>query len=273
VNGATAADGGSGGGARPLIGISSYLDEAAWGVWRQTAALVPQTYVDAVADAGGVPVLLPPQRHGARETVAALDGLLLSGGPDVDPARYRERPHPSTGAPHTARDDWEFQLLDAALARDLPVLGVCRGMQLLNVALGGALIQHLPDSLGHGGHQPAPATFGSRAVHIRPRSRLGGVLGRAATVRCYHHQAVGRLGQGLQPSAWGEEETVEAVELAGARFTLGVQWHPETDDRDPRLFAAFVAACRERPEPEQQTQHQPQQQQQHPAQREQVHAR
>ena len=236
---------------RPLIGISSYLDQAAWGVWRQSAALVPQTYVDAVADAGGVPVLLPPQRHGARQAVAALDGLLLAGGPDLDPARYREQPHPQTGAPHTARDDWEFRLLDVALARDLPVLGVCRGMQLLNVARGGALIQHLPDQLGDGGHQPAPATFARRAVRIRPRSLLGGVLGGAAAVRCYHHQAVGRLGEGLLPSAWSEDETVEAVELHGHRFAVGVQWHPETDDQDPRLFDAFVAACRTGADPAQ----------------------
>ncbi|QMU80454.1 gamma-glutamyl-gamma-aminobutyrate hydrolase family protein [Streptacidiphilus sp. PB12-B1b] len=228
-----------------MIGISSYLDQAAWSVWRQPAALVPQTYVDAVTAAGGVPVLLPPQQHGARRAVAALDGLLLAGGPDVDPACYREPAHPLTGAPHTTRDAWELRLLDAALERDLPVLGVCRGMQLLNVARGGALIQHLPDRLGHGGHQPAPATYARQAVRIRPRSRLGGILGGAAAVRCYHHQAVGRLGEGLLPSAWSEDESVEALELTGARFTVGVQWHPETDDQDPRLFAAFVAACRD----------------------------
>ena len=231
-------------GGLPLIGISSYLDTAAWGVWRQPAALIPQSYVDGVAGAGGLPVLLPPQARGAARVVAALDGLLLAGGPDVDPARYGRPPHPRTGPPATARDAWEFALLDAALARGIPVLGVCRGMQVLNTALGGTLVQHLPDRVGHTGHQPARATFGPQTVRVRPDAVLGPVLGGAATVRCYHHQAVDRLGTGLLPAAWAEDGTVEAVELPGRRFTVGVQWHPETDGRDPRLFRAFAAACR-----------------------------
>ena len=228
---------------RPLIGISSYLDEAAWGAWNQPAALIHQTYVDAVTHAGGIAVVLPPQGHGARDVVGVLDGLVLSGGPDVNPRHYGETPHPRTGPPNIARDAWEFKLLAAALADDLPLLGVCRGMQLLNVALGGLLIQHLPDDVGDTSHQPARAVFGNQSVRVRPNSRLAGILGDAAPVRCYHHQAVSRLGKGLLPAAWCGDETVEAIELPEKRFVLGVQWHPEVDADDPRLFKALVAAA------------------------------
>jgi putative glutamine amidotransferase len=230
---------------RPLIGVSSYVDEAAWGVWRQPAALIATTYVNAVARAGGLAVVLPPQPYGASRLVGTVDGLVLSGGPDVDPERYGRTPHPRTGPPNRERDAWEFALLAAALAQDVPVLGVCRGMQVLNVALGGELIQHLPDDVGDVNHQPARAVFGEQSVRIRPSSLLGGVLGTVAPVRCYHHQAVRRLGAGLLPSAWHADETVEAVELPGRRFVLGVQWHPETDPDDPRLFEALVQAARD----------------------------
>ena len=231
-------------GPRPLIGITSYLDEASWGVWRQPAALLPRTYVDAVTGAGGTAVLLPPQGSGAPELVARLDALVVAGGPDVDPARYGAEADPRTGPPNTARDAWEAQLLDAALARDLPLLGVCRGMQLLNVALGGRLLQHLPDQVGDTGHQPGRAVFGELTARVRPGSLLGGIVGRSVGVRCYHHQAVAELGAGLLPSAWSEDETVEAIELPGHRFVLGVQWHPETDPGDRRLFDALVTAAR-----------------------------
>lgn len=234
---------GRGAAGRPLIGISGYLEEASWGVWRQPAAFVPQAYVEAVTAAGGLPVVLPPQDgRWAQRVLAALDGLVLAGGPDIDPARYGGVPHPHTDAPSPGRDDWELALLRAALDAGLPVLGVCRGAQLMNVAHGGDLVQHLPDRLGHSRHQPAPATFGPQAVRIRPDSLLHRVLGGSAAVRCYHHQAVGRLGGGLVPCAWGEDESVEAVELPGRRFALGVQWHPEEDPTDRRLFEALVAA-------------------------------
>ncbi|MFD9592632.1 gamma-glutamyl-gamma-aminobutyrate hydrolase family protein [Kitasatospora sp. NPDC059973] len=225
---------------RPLIGITSYQDEAAWSVWRQRASLVPQTYVDSVAAAGGTPVLLPPQPGDAGPLLDALDGLVLAGGPDIDPARYAAEADPRTGPSHQARDDWELTLLRGALDRDLPVLGVCRGMQLLNVALGGTLRQHLPER----SHQIVPAEFVRRRVAVEAGSRLAAVLGPAAEVSCYHHQATDRTGSGLRVTARAEDGTVEALELPGHRFALGVQWHPETDPDDPRLFRALVEASR-----------------------------
>ncbi|GAA1164884.1 anthranilate synthase component 2/putative glutamine amidotransferase [Kitasatospora gansuensis] len=222
---------------RPLIGVSSYRDEAAWGVWRQPAALIPQSYVEAVERAGGLPVLLPPQDPaGAARVLARLDGLVLAGGPDLDPAAYGAEPHPRTGVPQPDRDGWEFALARAALDSGLPLLGVCRGMQLLNVVLGGDLVQHLdpPD------HQVAPATFQWQEVATAPGSRLAAILGSQAKVRCYHHQAVGRPGEGLAVTARSTDGTVEGLELPGERFVLGVQWHPETDPTDPRLFQALI---------------------------------
>ncbi|MCX4751703.1 gamma-glutamyl-gamma-aminobutyrate hydrolase family protein [Kitasatospora sp. NBC_01287] len=232
----------------PLVGITSYLEQASWGVWNQPAALVPQLYVDAVIGAGAVPVLLPPQPAGpvARALLARLDGLVLAGGPDVDPARYRAEPHHRTGAPHPVRDAWEFELVRAALAVDLPLLGVCRGLQVLNAALGGDLVQHLPDRIGDESHQSAPATFHRRPVRVEPESRLAGILGERPEVLCYHHQAVDRIGTGLRPVAFAADGTVEALELPGARFALGVQWHPEADPGDPRLFRSFVDAVEEK---------------------------
>ncbi|WP_354643988.1 gamma-glutamyl-gamma-aminobutyrate hydrolase family protein [Kitasatospora camelliae] len=224
---------------RPLIGITSYLEEAAWSVWRQPAALVPHTYVDAVSRSGGTPVLLPPQPGGAGRLLDALDGLVLAGGADLDPARYGATAHPRTGEPQRDRDSWEFTLLREALDRDLPVLGVCRGMQVLSVELGGDLVQHLPD----GSHQEPPGRYVRQQVRVLADSRLGEILGESARVSCYHHQAVGRLGDGLRPTAWSPDGTVEAVELPDHHFTLGVQWHPETAADDLRLFKALADAA------------------------------
>ncbi|MFE0463315.1 gamma-glutamyl-gamma-aminobutyrate hydrolase family protein [Kitasatospora sp. NPDC058965] len=233
---------------RPLVGITSYLEQAAWGVWDQPAALVPQLYVDAITAAGAVPVLLPPQPVGEpKQLLARLDGLVLAGGPDVEPSRYGRAPHPRTGPPRVGRDEWELALTRAALDLDLPLLGVCRGLQILNVALGGTLVQHLPERTGDDSHQEAPAVFRRRTVRVAEQSVLAGVLGTGAEVLCYHHQAADALGTGLRAVAWSEDGTVEAVELSGARFAVGVQWHPEADPADPRLFDAFVRALEESP--------------------------
>ncbi|MDH6574533.1 gamma-glutamyl-gamma-aminobutyrate hydrolase family protein [Kitasatospora sp. MAP5-34] len=229
---------------RPLVGITSYLEEAAWGVWRQPAALLPQSYLNAVSRSGATPVLLPPQTGDTGRLLDRLDGLVIAGGSDIDPARYGAPAHPLTDLPHELRDAWEFDLLRGALDRDLPLLGVCRGMQLLNVALGGDLVQHLPDQVGGEDHKIAPGTYNRQPVLISPGSRLGGIMGRSAKVPCYHHQAIGRLGSGLRATAWSADESVEAVELPDHSFALGVQWHPEADPTDARLFDAFVLATR-----------------------------
>lgn len=230
---------------QPLVGVTSYLEPAAWGVWNAPAALLPRTYLDAVTRAGGTPVLLPPQAGPVERLLDRLDALVLAGGPDLGPARYGAEPHPRTGETHELRDGWESALLEGALERGLPVLGVCRGMQLLNVALGGDLVQHLPDRVGDESHQVAPATYHRREVRIGAAGRLGAILGPAAKVLCYHHQAVGRLGEGLRATAWSTDGTVEAIELAGHRFTLGVQWHPEADPADNRLFEALMMTSRQ----------------------------
>jgi putative glutamine amidotransferase len=237
---------------RPVIGISSYLEPARWSFWDRAAALVPRSYVDGVAHAGGVPVLLPPLEadgpstsvvsDGAAAAVRALDGLVLSGGADVDPARYGEQRQPRT-VTSPERDGWEFALLCAALELGTPVLAICRGMQLLNVACGGTLHQHLPDAVGHDGHRPALGEYGRSSVRIAPASRLAGILGTEIEVSCHHHQAVRRLGDGLVLAAWTSDETVEAIEHPAHDFVLGVQWHPEEDQADRRLFEALVRAA------------------------------
>lgn len=231
---------------RPLIGLTSYLERARSLVWDTEFALLHASYVEAIAAAGGIGVLLPPQPAGAGELAGRLDGLVLSGGADISPDRYGEPPHEQTAGTRPIRDDWEMRLLRHALALDLPVLGICRGTQLLNVALGGTLRQHLPDAVGHDEHRPSPGVFGSTRVQLRPGSRLAGLLGTELKVPCYHHQALGRVADGLDAVGWAVDGTVEAVEMPGRRFILGVQWHPEQDSADPRLFNALIAAARQR---------------------------
>lgn len=227
----------------PLIGLTTYQERAQTLVWDTEFALLHYVYVDAVVRAGGVPVLLPPQEHGAAEVIDRLDGLILSGGADVAPERYGEQPHPRTTVVRPGRDDWELRLLRSALAADLPVLGVCRGAQLLNVALGGTLRQHLPETVGHERHCPAPGVFGDTRVALRTGSAVAGILGPETDVRCYHHQALDEIAPGLSVTGAADDGTVEAVELPGRRFVLGVQWHPEQNGRDLRLFEALVAAA------------------------------
>lgn len=228
------------GAARPRIGITTYREEAVWGVWRGEATLLPAQYPDAVWRAGGVPVLLPPLPDGAAEVVAGIDGLVLAGGGDLDPARYGEAPHPLTGGVSAGRDAWEVEVLRAALDRGIPVLGVCRGLQVLNVVLGGSLHQHLPDVVGSQAHRPEPGTFGDVDVDVTG-GRLQELLGGRTAVRCHHHQALDRLGTGLQVVARAPDGTVEAVELTGDRFVVGVQWHPEEVGDDVRILQALVS--------------------------------
>lgn len=227
---------------RPLIGISTYREPARWGTWDIPAVLLPAAYADAVAGAGGEPVLLPTGAT-SPDVLARLDGLVLAGGADVEPARYGHSAGPQTTVVRPDRDAAELALLHAALDRDLPLLAVCRGMQLLNVVLGGDLVQHLPDVPGTGCHDPGAGLFQRRAMRIEPDSTLAGVLGTTAPGDCHHHQALGRIAEGLRVTAWAEDDAVvEGVELSGRRFCVGVQWHPEAGG-DDRLFAAHVAAA------------------------------
>lgn len=228
---------------RPVIGITCYVEPATFTVWEDmTVALLPYMYVEQVARAGGQPVVLPPAGDPAR-LVERLDGLILAGGGDIDPARYGEMPHEKSGYVRKFRDEAEFAVLAAALDAELPYLGICRGLQVLNVALGGTLHQHLPDVVGHVGHSPAPGRFGPLPVIPVPGTRLAKTLGtEPVTVPHYHHQAVDRLADGLTVSATAEDGTIEAVELDAGPFTMAVQWHPEAAE-DCALFEALVAAC------------------------------
>ena len=229
----------------PVIGLSAYCEEAQWAYWHRPAVLLPVNYAEQVAAAGGIPVLLPPL-PGVAGAVDRIDGLLLTGGGDIDPGRYGAQPHPRTTRVSVPRDAAELQLLDAAVAAGVPVLGVCRGLQLVNVARGGTLRQHLPD----GGHTAAPGTFGSHPVRVAAGTRLAGILGANGSgvdVPTAHHQAIDRLGDGLVAAAWAEDGVIEAVEpsAAGDPLLLAVQWHPEAGT-DPRLIQALVAAASER---------------------------
>ncbi|MFF4589497.1 gamma-glutamyl-gamma-aminobutyrate hydrolase family protein [Streptomyces sp. NPDC001388] len=226
-------------GGRPLIGVSTYLEAGArWGVWELEAALLPAGYPRLVQRAGGLAAMLPPDApEHAAATVARLDGLVVAGGPDVEPVRYGAEPDPRTGPPARERDAWELALIDAALAAGVPLLGICRGMQLLNVALGGTLVQHLD------GHAEVAGVFGRHPVKPVPGTRYAAAVPEESSVPTYHHQAVDRLGRGLVPSAYAADGTVEAVELPSARgWVLGVQWHPEMGE-DVRVMRALVEAA------------------------------
>jgi gamma-glutamyl-gamma-aminobutyrate hydrolase PuuD len=226
----------------PVVGITAYGERAAYGIWHHDTVLLPCTYPEVVLAAGGVPVLLPPMAAAAA-AVDRLDAVVLSGGPDVAPARYGAVPHPLTGNPHAERDAAEAAMLHRALQRGIPVLGVCRGAQLMNVALGGTLVQHVPDAVGHSGHNPSPGVFGTTTVALTPGSRVGAVVGCVVSVRCHHHQALDRVADGLVVTGRAADGTVEAVELDGAGFVVGVQWHPEQDATDLRLMSALVEAA------------------------------
>jgi putative glutamine amidotransferase len=208
------------------------------------AAVIPLAYVRRVEAAGGRPLLVPPSLEGVEETLDALDGLLFSGGSDIDPAEYGQDAHPETNGIRPERDRAELALLQAALARDLPLLAVCRGSQVLNVARGGDLVQHLPEVVGDEKHKHAPGEFSEHEVDLKQGTRLQSLLGGRAPVKSHHHQGLGRVGEGLVEAAWAADDgTLEAVEDPAKRFAVGVLWHPEEGD-DAALFDALVAEAR-----------------------------
>jgi gamma-glutamyl-gamma-aminobutyrate hydrolase PuuD len=228
---------------RPVVGITTYVTPAKWSYWDLEAALVPAQYVQAVERAGGRPVLVPPSSDGVEETLDAVDGLIFSGGSDLDPQTYGQEAHPETFGVVTQRDDAELALLSAALERDMPVLAICRGSQVLNVARGGDLVQHLPEVVGDEKHKHTPGVFADHDVELVPETNLADLLGERAPVKSHHHQGFGRLGDGLREAARAEDGTVEAVEDPQRRFALGVLWHPEAGE-DMKLFEALVDEAR-----------------------------
>jgi gamma-glutamyl-gamma-aminobutyrate hydrolase PuuD len=234
---------------RPIIGLSAHSDHTRYGVWDHQTVLLSHSYIDMVVGAGGTPLLLPPVATSA-EVVDRLDGVVLTGGPDISPDRYGAPLHPRTSVPRPERDAAEIAILHRALDVGIPVLGVCRGAQLLNVALGGTLVQHLPEVVDHHGHNPRPGVFGEITVVLDPTGRIGAAVGTQVRVRCHHHQALDRIAPGLQVTGRAEDGTVEAVELDARDFVVGVQWHPEQDATDARLNTALIDAARGCPVPQ-----------------------
>ena len=234
---------------RPVIGMCAALERASWSVWDQPAALLALNYLRAVQHAGGLALMLAPDprlTEDPGEALELIDGLVLAGGADIDPGSYGARAHAETGATVPERDAFELALVHAAIERDLPVLGICRGMQLINVALGGTLHQHLPEHLGHEEHRRVPGSFdgAEHDVEIVPGTLAAAVVGESLHASCsHHHQGVDRLGEGLRRGGSSAiDGLTEAIELPGRRFVLGVQWHPEADETSPVLDALVKAA-------------------------------
>ena len=228
-------------GTRPIIGLTTYAEEARFGLQDTFAAVLPLSYVHAVHSSGGRAVLVTPDDPDP-DVLGGLDGIMFTGGSDVDPALYGESPHPTTHV-KPERDTAEMMLMRAAIAEGLPMLGICRGIQLMAVAYSGRLHQHLPDVLGHHGHRPLHGPkFGEHAVRLRPGSRAAGILGDTVMVNSFHHQGVADPGR-LAATGWSpEDDLIEVVEDPAPPFAIGVQWHPE-DTNDFRLFAALVEAA------------------------------
>jgi putative glutamine amidotransferase len=232
---------------RPLIGLTTYRETARWGVWHTSADLLPASYAMSLEAVGGAPVLLPPQEslvEGARAVVSRVQGLVISGGADVEPRRYGEHAGPHTKAWREDRDAWELALLDAAEEVGLPTLGICRGMQVMAVAAGGTLHQHTPDLVGHDNHNPGGDVFGTVEVDLVDGSLVRSLVGDRLSVHCHHHQSV-REHPGFVPAAFADDGTLEAMERPGERFCLAVQWHPEMA-ADAGLFRALVRAAADR---------------------------
>jgi putative glutamine amidotransferase len=239
-------------GGRPVIGICAATEQARWAAWDVIANLSPRTYSLAVARAGGIPLILPPDDVSAEspdELLDLLDGLILAGGADVDAGSYGARPHPETAVTWPERDRFELALGHRALERDMPTLGICRGMQMLNVTAGGTLDQHLPDRVAHEDHRHTPGVFADHAVRLSESSLARRVVGESETaVKSHHHQGVDELGEGVEASGWSDDGVVEAIELPGHSFALGVLWHPEEDEAS-RVIGALVEEARARRAP------------------------
>ncbi len=231
--------------ARPLIGVCAAVESAHFGVWKdEPTVLMPLSYSRAIHAAGGMVAMLPPDRRATEdpaELLDRLDGLILGGGADIDPESHGAQTHPETIGTNPGRDHFEIALTGAALERGLPLLGVCRGMQILNVACGGTLDQHLPDRLGHERHRPVPGSWAEHDVRIEPGSLAASAAGTEhLTVKSHHHQGVDSVPDSLEATAWAtEDESVEAIESAGDGFVLGVLWHPEEDLED-RVIPTLV---------------------------------
>jgi putative glutamine amidotransferase len=233
---------------RPVIGICGALEQVSWGAWTVLANVSPRSYALAVQAAGGMALLLPPDDAAAEapgEMLDLLDGLMLAGGSDIDPASYGARPHPQTTGTRAERDRFELAMAHAALARDMPVLGICRGMELLNIACGGTLAQHLPDTIGSERHRHTPGSFADHEVRIAEHTLAARAVGATrGAVKSHHHQGVDELGDGVQVTGWSvADQVAEAIELPAKPYGLGVLWHPEEDQRS-RVIVSLVEAAR-----------------------------
>lgn len=233
---------------RPAIGLCAALERARWGPWEEDAVLLPRSYARAVQRAGGLALMLPPDpaiTEDPDEVLGHLDGLVLTGGCDIDPGTHGSDPHPEVNGTSPERDSFEVALARRALERDMPVLGICRGMQMINVALGGGIEQHLPDVVGHEDHRHTPGAFADHHVRLEPGSLAARVVGREQeAVKSHHHQALDGLGDGLVATGWAVEDgVVEAIEQPERRFALGVLWHPEEDEAS-RVVHALVEETR-----------------------------
>jgi putative glutamine amidotransferase len=236
---------------RPIIGICTAVEQARWSVWDQPALLLPRNYVDAIQRAGGLALMLPPDPHLVEdpgEALELIDGLLLAGGADIDPGSYGQPAHAETVGTVPERDAFEIALTRRAIELDLPVLGICRGMQLINVALGGTLLQHLPEEVGHLEHRRVPGSFdgADHDVLVAEDTLAMRTLGETPhSTKSHHHQGIDRLGEGLSISATAlMDDLPEAIEVPGRQFVLGVQWHPEADAQSPVVEALVQTASR-----------------------------